>query len=65
LRIFYQYDATRLVACLLTVHAWIHIPDIIEKSGPLWAYWSWVMERFCGRLSRTISSRKWPYSSLN
>lgn len=23
------------------------------------------MERFCGRLSRAISSRKWPYSSLN
>lgn len=23
------------------------------------------MERFCGRLSRAVSSRKWPYSSLN
>lgn len=47
------------------MHVWLHIPDIIEQSGPLWAYWAWVMERFCGHLSRAVSSRKWPYSSLN
>lgn len=38
---------------------------MIERSGPLWAYWCWVMERFCGQLSRAVTSRKWPYSSLN
>ncbi|KIO21907.1 hypothetical protein M407DRAFT_79835 [Tulasnella calospora MUT 4182] len=65
LRIFYQHNAPWLVACLLTIHAWIHIPDIIKKSDPLWAYWSWVMEWFCGRRSHAVSSHKWPYSSPN
>ncbi|KIO16102.1 hypothetical protein M407DRAFT_86385 [Tulasnella calospora MUT 4182] len=60
-----EYEKYRLPTCLLTIHAWIHIPDMIERCGPLWAYWCWVMERFCGQLSRAVSSRKWPYSSLN
>ncbi|KAG9018790.1 hypothetical protein FRB90_009638 [Tulasnella sp. 427] len=64
-KIFYQYKSERLPACVLTIHAWLHVPDIIEHSGPMWAYWCWVMERFCGRLSRAVSSRKWPYASLN
>lgn len=38
---------------------------MIKRSGPLWAYWTWVMERYCGLLARAVSSRKYPYSSLN
>lgn len=49
----------------MTIHAWLHLVDIIEESGPLWSYWCWIMERFCGRLSRAISSRKHPYASLD
>ncbi|KIO24452.1 hypothetical protein M407DRAFT_47490, partial [Tulasnella calospora MUT 4182] len=64
-RIFYQYNGIRLPACLITIHAWIHLPDMIKQSGPLWGYWTWVMERYCGLLTRAISSRKHPYSSLN
>lgn len=37
----------------------------MENSGPLIHYWCWVMERFCGRLSRAITSRRFPYPSLN
>ncbi|KIO24551.1 hypothetical protein M407DRAFT_76825 [Tulasnella calospora MUT 4182] len=64
-RMFYQYKTERLPTCVLTVHAWLHLVDIIEQSGPLWSYWCWVMERFCGKLVRAVSSRKHPYSSLN
>ncbi|KAG8888839.1 hypothetical protein FRB99_004073 [Tulasnella sp. 403] len=63
--IFYQYDAERLATCLMTVHAWLHLVDFIERSGPLWAYWCWVMERLCSVLSRSIGSKKHPYASLN
>ncbi|KAG8971497.1 hypothetical protein FRB90_010486, partial [Tulasnella sp. 427] len=62
--IFYQYDAARLTACVLTIHVWLHVPDMIRRSGPVWSYWTWVMERFCGLLSRAITSRKYPYASL-
>lgn len=64
-RIFYQFEASRLPACLITVHAWLHLVDLIEQSGPLWGYWCWVMERYCSRLLRAVSSRKYPYASLN
>lgn len=63
--IFYQHDPCRLPACLITIHAWLHIPDMIRRSGPVWGYWTWVMEWFCGLLSRAVTSRKHPYASLN
>lgn len=37
----------------------------MERTGPLWAYWCWIMERFCSRLLRSVSSRKLPHASLN
>lgn len=37
----------------------------MEQAGPLWGYWCWVMERYCSRLLRAVSSRKYPYASLN
>lgn len=55
----------RLPACVLTAHAWLHIPDFMEKSGPLWAFWCWVMERMCSRLVRGVSSKKHPNASLD
>ncbi|KAG8942831.1 hypothetical protein FRC04_003462 [Tulasnella sp. 424] len=65
IRIFYQYKTERLPTCVQTVHTWLHLVDIMEQSGLLWSYWCWVMERFCGKLVRAVSSRKYPYSSLN
>lgn len=64
-RFFYQRAAHRLSTCLITVHAWLHLVDLIEQAGPLWTYWCWVMERYCSRLLRAVSSRKHPYASLN
>lgn len=46
-------------------HAWLHVPDYIENSGPLPCFWCWVCERSCGRFARSISSRKHPFASLN
>ncbi|KDN40273.1 hypothetical protein RSAG8_08183, partial [Rhizoctonia solani AG-8 WAC10335] len=33
--------------------------------GPVWAYWAFPMERFCGALTRASMSRRHPYSSIN
>jgi hypothetical protein len=43
----------------------LHIADDIEALGPVWAYWSFPMERFCGAISRANKSRRYPYSSIN
>lgn len=64
-RLYYQYDPGRLSACPLTVHALLHIADSIKIMGPVWAYWSFPMERYCGMLLPAIKSRKHPYSTLS
>lgn len=64
-RIFYQKEADRLSTIVLTIHTWLHAVDYIEQSGPLWCFWCWIMERFCGRLARAVASHKHPYASLN
>lgn len=64
-RIFYQGKSERLSTCILMMHMWLHAIDFMEKSGPLWTYWCWVMERFCSLLGRAIGSRKHPYTSLD
>jgi hypothetical protein len=33
--------------------------------GPVWAYWAFPMERFCGAIARSNKSRRYPYSSIN
>lgn len=48
-----------------TFHAWLHVPDYLEQSGPLTSFWCWICERYCGLYARSISSRKHPYASLN
>lgn len=47
------------------MHVWLHVVDYIERTGPMWTYWCWVMERYCGHLTRSIASKKHPYGSLN
>lgn len=63
--IFYQLNPARLVVCLNTSHAWLHIPDYIESTGPGPSLWCWGCERACGRLTRAITSRKHPYASID
>lgn len=65
-RIFYQCDPERISTCPVTVHSLLHIADGIEAAGPVWAYWSFVMERYCGFLKRDgVRNRRKPYASLD
>ncbi|KDQ13907.1 hypothetical protein BOTBODRAFT_83514, partial [Botryobasidium botryosum FD-172 SS1] len=42
----------------------LHIPDYIAWLGPLWAYWEYALERFCGRTRKLVLSRVNPYAGL-
>ncbi|KAI0716298.1 hypothetical protein C8Q76DRAFT_599310, partial [Earliella scabrosa] len=53
-----------LPTCPVTVHALLHIADSIEAIGPVWAYWAFPMERFCGMLQPAIKSRRYPWASI-
>ena len=33
--------------------------------GPVWVYWAFALERYCGRLARLIKSRRFPFSHLD
>ncbi|KAG8746735.1 hypothetical protein FRC11_012618, partial [Ceratobasidium sp. 423] len=50
-KLYYQNDPTQLLACTLPLHALLHIADDIENMGPVWAYWAFPMECFCGALT--------------
>ncbi|QRW26662.1 Transposase family Tnp2 protein [Rhizoctonia solani] len=62
---YYQYRTSRLPTCPLTIHALLHIPYYILQTGPLWASWAFVMERFCGRLLPAVRNRTRPYIQLD
>jgi len=49
----------------LTVHGLLHIADTIERIGPVWAWWSFPIERQCGRLQRHITSKRHPFANLD
>lgn len=49
----------------LTVHALLHVADTIETIGPVWTWWSFPIERQCGRFQRKIKSKKHPYTNLD
>ena len=65
-RIFCQGNPERISTCPVTLHSLLHVADGIEAAGPVWAYWAFVMERFCGFSKRDgVRSRKNPYASLD
>jgi len=49
----------------LTVHGLLHIADTIERIGPVWAWWSFPIERQCGHLQRQITSKRHPFANLD
>lgn len=66
IRIYYQGDPKRLPVCTLPIHSLLHIADCIKGWGPVWCYWSFPMERFCGHLKHGgVTSNRHPYSSLD
>jgi hypothetical protein len=64
-RLYYKFNPTRLPMCPLTIHALLHIGPTIRALGPVWAYWAFPMEHYCGTLSRNIKNRRYPFISLN
>ncbi|KAJ7477663.1 hypothetical protein FB451DRAFT_1032869 [Mycena latifolia] len=62
---YYQYDESRLSACPLTIHAWLHVADDIRFCGPSWATWTFWVERYCGYLQQGLNSRWFPWANLN
>lgn len=65
-RIYYQGNQKRLPVCTLPIHTLLHIADCIEGWGPVWCYWSYPMERFCGHLKNGgAASKRFPYKSLD
>jgi hypothetical protein len=63
--LYYQYSPDRLSACPVTIHALLHIADGIENTGPVWSYWAFPTERYCGRLQRAIRSRRHPFVNID
>ncbi|KAJ7114214.1 hypothetical protein C8R43DRAFT_903080 [Mycena crocata] len=63
-RLYYRYRPERISACTLPIHALLHIPANIRTMGPLWAYWNFPTERFCGSIVLAIQSRKHPFTSM-
>ncbi|KAJ7206889.1 hypothetical protein GGX14DRAFT_366816 [Mycena pura] len=61
---YYQYDSSRYSTCPLTIHALLHIPDDILRTGPMPCYWNYITERFVGFVVRSSKSRKNPYASF-
>lgn len=62
---YYQHSSSRLAACPLTVHVLLHIADGIELIAPVFVYWAFGTERFCGKLQRSIKSRRYPFTNLD
>jgi hypothetical protein len=55
-----------LVDCLFApIHALLHIANDIRHAGPVWCYWAFAMERYCGMLANAKKSRRWPWMSIN
>ena len=49
----------------LTVHGLLHVADAIERIGPVWAWWSFPIERQCGHLQRYITNKYRPFANLD
>lgn len=41
------------------------MPYYIRRTGPLWASWAFIMERFCGHLLPAVKNRVRPYEHLD
>ena len=63
LRLYYQYSPSHLPTCPLTIHALLHVADGMKAAGPVWTYWAFPMEQFCGQLLPHIRSQRHPFSS--
>ncbi|KAJ6561862.1 hypothetical protein B0H19DRAFT_943186, partial [Mycena capillaripes] len=63
--IYFQNDVDRMSVCPLTIHALLHIAEGIRFCGPVWCYWAFPMERYCGSIQPGIRSRRFPWASID
>ncbi|KAF5342809.1 hypothetical protein D9758_013364 [Tetrapyrgos nigripes] len=63
--LYYQHDPDRMSACPVTIHALLHLAYMIEWLGPLWAYWAFPTERYCGRIQPAIKSRRYLWACID
>ncbi|KAH7338737.1 hypothetical protein B0J17DRAFT_717186 [Rhizoctonia solani] len=64
-KLYYKHDPNRLRVCTLPIHSLLHIADDIEAMGPVWCYWAFPMERFCGALGRANLNPQFPFVSMD
>ncbi|KAJ8091123.1 hypothetical protein PM082_024604 [Marasmius tenuissimus] len=64
-KLYYQYDPECARACPLTLHALLHIVDGLKWVGPVWTYWAFPMEHYCGWLQPAIKSRRHPFAAID
>jgi len=61
---YFQYDPKCLSVMTLMSHALDHLPDDINNTGPPPALWEFVTERGMGKVTRSVTSRMYPFSQL-
>jgi hypothetical protein len=49
----------------MPVHALLHLANDMRRAGPVWCYWAFPMERYCGLLANSTKSRREPFISLS
>ena len=64
-RLYYQHDPEHVSCCPVTIHALLHIAPTIQAMGPVWAYWTFLMEWYCNDILNHIGSQQFPYASIN
>ena len=64
LRLYFQYNPKCLCTMTLAMHQMDHLPDNILDCGPPPALWEFVTERSMGEVTRSITSRQYPFAQL-
>ncbi|KZO90937.1 hypothetical protein CALVIDRAFT_489785 [Calocera viscosa TUFC12733] len=64
-RLYYRGQPARVGLCPSTIHALLHIAQCVEQAGPVWVYWAFPMERYCGLLQRSVTGHNNPYPSID
>jgi hypothetical protein len=62
--LYYGRDSKMLKFVPSTIHALLHCCSYALWLGPPHFWWSFVMERFCQKLSPLVGSKSQPYKSL-
>jgi hypothetical protein len=65
IRLYCRHAADQLCVCTLPIHSLLHIADDIEAMGPVWCYWAFLMERYCGALGRANLNPRFPFLSMD